>query len=458
MAPLKDEHGIDGAEDYPGDEGDSGEEGSTEEDAGEEGSEEEGPAEEGSGEEGPGEEGSGEEPADEGTGEGPEAPAGEPEVHEVSAERPRRRRHRRRAHRRRRRPEDEPKPNTKRWAIIIGIIIIGTSIAGAWFFLGPAGSISKITLIARSYKEDVTNVSGMALLAMIDTGKPSSLSGSADLKISRAGTGVYSGQVEVSGSQAKKNLPYGQFATGNGDYRVELIYQGFATTTTFSIAEIIEKLEVTAYNITTVNNATLVPPGSARLGFTVTFLNNKDATQWATDKDSLEVEIIKGGVSDKHAEIPRSLTQVKQNYPVSGNGNYTVRATFFNSKVKAGSQYSRIEAMATDTFTKAPYVLVSIPPTAVPRSDKTTAQWKLADGGAVFKFDATGSIAYEGATFWNYTWDFGDGDGSIEPKATHTYTMPPAVGEPPLKYVVTLTVVDSNEQAASTQIEVTVTV
>jgi len=447
MAPLKDEHGIDGAEDYPEDEVNDGEEGSTEEDSGEEGP----------GEESPGGEGSGGEPVDEGTGGGPGARPAEHDVHEVSAERPRRRRHRRHKHRRRRHPEDEPNPNKKMYTIVVVAILIVTLVAGAWFFWGPAGSISKIDLITRSYKEDITNVSGMALLAIIDTGKPSSLSGSADLKITRDGTAVYSGQVEVSGSQVKKNLPYGQFATGNGEYRVQLTFQGFATTTLFTITEIIEKLNVIAFNLTTYNNATLVPPGSARVGFSVTFLNNNDAAQLATDKDSLEVEIIKGGVSEKHTETVLSLTQVNRNYPVSGGGNYTVRATFSNSKVKAGSQYSKVEAMATDSFTKAPYVIVSIPPTSVPRSDKTTAQWKLADGGAVFKFDATASITYEGATFRNYTWDFGDGDGSIEPKATHTYTMPPGAGEP-LRYVVTLTVVDSNELSASAQIEVTVTV
>jgi len=446
MAPLKDEHGIDGAEDYPEDEEDSGEEGSTEEDSGEEGP----------GEESTGGEGSGGEPVDEGTGGGPGARPAEPDVHEVSAERPRRRRHGRRRHRRRRHPADEPNPNKKMYTIVVVAILIVTLVAGAWFFWGPAGSISKIDLITRSYKEDITNVSGMALLAIIDTGKPSSLSGSADLKITRDGTAVYSGQVEVSGSQVKKNLPYGQFATGNGEYRVQLTFQGFATTTMFTITEIIEKLNVTAFNITTFNNATLVPPGSARIGFSVTFLNNNDATQLATDRDSLEVEIIKGGVSEKHTETILSMTQINRNYPVSGNGNYTVRATFLNSKVKPDTQYSKIEALGNDSVTRQPYVTVTIPPFANAGADKT-AQWRLSDGGAVVKFDGTASIAYEGTTIVLYSWDFGDFTGDEGAKLTHTYTAPPATGEP-LKYNAILIVTDSNGQYSTDTVEITVTV
>jgi hypothetical protein len=434
---MRDVHGIDGAEDDPkhGDASDD----------------------EGTLEEGPGGEDDGEAADDEGSGDGPTAEPEEPQVHEVSPERPRRRRHGkgRRRHRRRGRPEEEPKPNKKMYAIVIGLVVIVPLIGAAWFFFGPAGSIRKIDLIARPYVGS-DKVSGIQLAAIIDTGKPSSVSGSADVKISHDGAGVYSGRLDVSESQAQRNLPLNQFAVGNGDYRVELSFQGTTTSTVFTLTEIIEWMNVTAFNLTQLNNATLVPAGTARIGFTVTFLSNAEAAQIAAENDRLEVEIIKGGVSEKHTETVGARPQINKNYPVSGNGNYTVRATFFSSKVKPGSQYSRIEATANDSFTKRPYVQVSIPPTAVPRSDKTTAQWKLADGGAVFKFDATGSIAYEGATFWNYTWDFGDDEWSIEAKATHTYTKVPSADQP-LRYIVTLTVVDSNEQSASAQIQVTVT-
>lgn len=444
MSPLKDEHGIDGAEDYPDDEEGSDQEGSNEEDPDGEGSDDEG---------------SGEEPVKESPGDGPRAATKETGVHEVTAERPRQRRHGkgRRRHGRRRPPEDEPKPNAKMYAIVIGLIVIVPLVGAAYFFFGPAGSIRKIDLIARPYVDPDTRVSGMALAAFIDTGKPSALSGQADLKISLGAASVYSGRMDVSDSRVLRNLPLDQFAIGNGDYRVQFSFQGVTTSTLFTLTEIIEKLNLTAFNITYINNATLVPAGSARLGITLTFLNNNDITQLATDKDRLQVEIIKGGNVEKYTETVGARPQINKNYPVSGNGNYTLRAVFSNSKVKPGSQYATVEATANDSQSKMPYVLVSIPPTAVPRTDKTTAQWKLSEGGATFKFDGTGSITYEGATFRNYTWDYGDDTGEELAKTTHTYTKVPTV-EQALRYVVTLTVVDSNEQSASAQIELTVTV
>jgi hypothetical protein len=336
-------------------------------------------------------------------------------------------------------------------------VVIVPIVGAAWFFFGPAGSIRKIDLIARPYVDSDTRVTGMALAAFIDTGKPSSLSGSADLKIQLGGTSVYSGQVDVSDSRAMKNLPLNQFAVGNGDYRVQFTFQGAATSTMFTLSEIIEKVNLTAFNITTINNATLVQPGSARIGFTATFLSDNDVTQLATDRDQFELEIIREGVPEKHTEPVGTKTQINQNYPVAGNGNYIVKATFHNSKVKAGTAHSTIEALANDSFTWQPFVVVSIPPTPVARSDKTAAPWKLSEGGATFKFDGTGSITYEGATMWNYTWDYGDGLGENVSKTTHTYTTPVPAGVDYLKYVVTLTVTDSNERSASTQIEVTVT-
>lgn len=421
MSPLEDVRGIDGADEYGDDE------------------EEEGA--------GPG----GEDPAEEA------GASGEPEVHEVSAERPGRPRHGRRRRHRRRRPRDEPKPNMKMYAIVIGLVVIVPIVGAAWFFFGPAGSIRKIDLIARPYVDSDTRVSGMALAAFIDAGKPSALSGSADLKILRAGSSVYSGQIAVSESRAMKNIPLDQFAVGNGDYRVEFTFQGAATSTVFVVTEIIEKVNLTAFNITTINNATLVAPGSARIGFTATFLTSADVSQMATDRDQFEVEIIRGAASEKHTEAVGSKTQLNKNYAVGGNGNYTVKATFINSKVKPGSQYSRIDSLANNSITGQPYTIISIPPTSVAKSDKTTTQWKLSEGGGTFKFDGTGSIAYEGATMVNYTWDYGDGLGEDAAKTTHTFTAIPTA-EFPQKYVVTLTVTDSNGQSASAQIQVTVTV
>lgn len=442
MSPLKDEHGIDGAEDYPDDEEVYGEEAT---------------GDEGSGEEAPGEEGPGGEPAVEGPGEGRETAPGNAPVHEVMAERPRRRRHGkgRRRHGRPGPPEQPRKPIKKIYVLIIALVIIVPLAGAAYFFFGPAISIRKIDLIARPYVDEQTRVPGMALAAFIDAGKPSSLSGQGDVRISLSGTRVYSGRMEVSESVAKGNLPLERFATGNGDYRVQFSFQGVTTSTTFTLTEIIEKINFTAFNITHINNPTLVPEGSARLGITVTFMNNANVTQLAAERDGLEIEIIRGGSIEKHTETIGARPQINTNYTVPGNGNYTVRATFTNSKVLPGSQYSRIVAVANDSQTNQPHIIVTIPPTANAGPDKT-AQWKLSEGGAVVKFDGTASITYEGATVALYSWDYGDGTGEDGPKPTHTYTSPPSTSEPD-RYVAILTITDSNGQSSSDTLAVTIT-
>ncbi|MBM4248805.1 MAG: PKD domain-containing protein [Euryarchaeota archaeon] len=386
----------------------------------------------------------------------------EPEVHEVRARPPRRRRRGKGRHGTRRRGPEEPKRDSRTrrlYIIAIALITIVPVVGVAYFFWGPPGSIQKIDLLARPYADPDTGVSGMAIAAFIDAGKPSAFSGKGDLKISLDGTEVYSGQLDISESRAMRNLPLDQFAVGNGDYRVQFSFQGVTTSTFFTTNEIIERLNFTAFNITHITNATLVPDGNARLGYTVTFLSLADITQLATGRDGLQVEVFKNGAPEnRFTDTIGTKTQVNKNFPVGGNGNYTLKATFTNSKVKPGSKYHKVEAEARDPYTNTSFVLVSIPPTAVPKTDKTTAQWKLADGGATFRFDALGSVAYEGATIVNYTWDFGDGYGDDSPVTTHTYTMPPVAGQPPLKYVVTLAVVDSNQQSVFEQLELTVTV
>jgi len=387
----------------------------------------------------------------------------EPEVHEVVSEpAPRKKTSppRSRPAKKRSYDEEEPAPKSKKklYAIVIGLIIIVPLIGVIYFYVGPPGNIKKIDLFARPYTKTDTEVSGLALAAFIDTGKPSQLSGTGNLVISYQGKDVYKDNVDVSDSKGLKDVPMNRFAVGNGDYRVQFSFEGFTARTVFSVSEIIEKLNATAYSMTHNTNATLIPDGQARLGFTATFTNIAGVTQLATKNDKLEVEIDRGTNPEKHTENIAQKVQVNNNYTVPGNGNYTVKMTFTNSKVLTTSPYYNIVVTALDSSKDTPYVIVRIPPTSNAGPDKT-AQWKIVDGGAVVSFDGTGSVAYEGATIplASYTWNFGDniGEDGVA-KTSHTYSTPPAAGDT-LNYIAILTVTDTNGESSSDTCDVTVT-
>jgi hypothetical protein len=447
--PPKDDVGIDGAQEYPDDE-DSGADGEAPEDDSdldEETSQGSRTEEASGGKGGGGQEG------------GEAAEAGE--VHEVVAQpAPRKKGARARPSGKRpgmapvqTRKPDRPRSRARLYAVVIGVIILVPVIGAAYFYLGPAGSIKKIDLIATPYTTD-QGATGLALAAFIDTGKPSDLSGSADLLISYNGSTVYTGSVPVAASKADYKLPLNRFAVGNGNYGIRFTFQGFTSDANFPVTDLIQSLNVTANNITAQTNATLVPQGSALIAVSVVFLNSNDpnnsVSEIATSDDHLTVEIAHGGATEKYTEVLAMGALFSKFYPVTGNGNYTISTTFLSSKVKAGSPYSTIVATARDPYGQ-PFVHVQIPPYAVVDGGNKNIPWKI--GGVDVTFGATGSRAYEGATIVSYWWNYHD--ETVEEGITvtkHYSEKQPYTAD---SYLVTLSVTDSND--ATDYIDVSVT-
>ena len=439
-SPPKDEIGIDGAEEVLDEESDQEQEEEAEAGDEEEGVEE---AEEGAQAEKEGRE----EDVD-----GDEEPVEVAEVEEEQ-QRPVRRRPARTRPAGRRAYREEPKSKRKLYALALGIIILVPVIGIVYFFLGPPGDVKKIDLITRPFERE--DGSGVVLFAQIDTGKPSSLSGSADIIISLGGNTVYSGKIDVSDSRASKELQLADFATGNGDYTAKFIYQGFTQTTNFPVNEIIETMNATAWAINVTINATLAPVGTARLGVRVVMMSSSGVIQLATAKDSLEVEVGRGAIPEKYTENVAGKAQFEKNYPLPGNGNYTVKVTFQNSNVKPGTKYSSITSVANDTSNLShPYVYVAIPPQANAGPDQEVP-WKIQDQGAIVTLDGSRSMAYEGATISQYWWDYHDGTAEDQMIVTHKYPYKNNVETP--FYVATLTVTDSNGQISSDEVHIVVT-
>jgi hypothetical protein len=331
-------------------------------------------------------------------------------------------------------PEEKPGSGRRIWAIVIAILIIIPVIGLAYFFYGPSGEIQKIDLIAQPYTDNA-GISGMSLVVQVDTGKPSHLSGTAELTVVYKDAPTYTGTVGISESQGFKSIPLSQFAIGNGEYTVQAKFLGKTSSTTFTESQIIEKVNVTAYNITRMSNST-IGYGTARMGITVLFLSNSSVSQMAIATDKLDIEITGGGGTSKYAENVASKMQLNVNYSVPGNGNYTVKVTFQNSKVRTGSQYSTIAALAADSRTNQPYVMVFMPPKAEAGPDQTV-QWKLVDGGGKVTLDGSNSIAYGGAVVEVWTWDLND--GNIADGKTVTYIFKERT-----KYPVILLIMDNN--------------
>ena len=343
-------------------------------------------------------------------------------------------------------PRETPGPGRRIWVVVVAILIIVPVIGLVYFFYGPSGEIQRMDLIAQPYT-DSFGISGLSLVAQLDTGKPSRLSGTADLLVSFKGNTTYTGTMGISDSQGSKTIPLGRFAIGNGEYTVQAKFQGKASSTTFMASGIIERLNITAYNITRMTNSTL-EYGTARMGVRVIFMSASFETQMATANEKLDIEITGGGGVSKFTENIASKLQLNTNYSLPGNGNYTVKATFHNSKVKADSQYSTITTLANDAHTNGTYVMVFIPPKAEAGPDQTV-QWKLADGGGKVTLDGSNSIGYGGAKVEFWTWDYGDGYIEDGMKVTYTFQNRDT-------YFVTLLVSDNNGNTDTDTVRVTV--
>jgi len=342
----------------------------------------------------------------------------------------------------------------KLYAVVAVLLIILVPVIGfAYFFYGPAGDVKKIDLIARPYTKD--DDSGMVLVAQIDTGKPSSLSGAADLVISFNGSTVYTGKMDVQDSRSNRELSLGDFVVENGNYTVDFKFQGFSQKAVFPVDGIIENVNATSWAINSTINATAAPPGTARLGVRVIMTTATGLSQMASSKDKLTIEIGRGGTADKYTESLSGKARFEKTYPIPGNGNYTVNVTFQNSKVKPGSKYSQLTVQATDSNNQThSFVYVAIPPVANAGPDQTVA-WKVQDQGAVVTLDGSRSTAYEGTTIMEYWWNYNDGTAEDGVKVTHKYTQKNDVETP--FYVVTLTVKDSNGQISSDEVHIIVT-
>lgn len=346
-------------------------------------------------------------------------------------------------------------------AVIVVLVIMVPIVGAVYFYYGPAGEIKKIDLIAHQYTNTTVSragegIYGMFIVVHVDAGKPSSLSGSAELRVSLNGSVTYAGTIQIDGSRGIRRLPFSEFAVGRGDYRVEVSFQGKRASTIFPVRSIIEGINATAYVITNQLNATLVPPGKARIGVIVTFMDSAGISQKATPGDALEIKVAREGEAPAvYTPKIEGLAQYVATYPVPGNGNYTVSVAFLNSNIKKETPISRIETLALDVKSLQTTIPVRIPPTANAGPDRT-AQWKFSTGGAVVTFDGSGSIAYEGATLVNYYWNFGDDTGEEGVKVTHVYTKAPDPTSQ-LIYRVQLTVTDSNGEFATDEAYVTVT-
>ncbi|MGQ9582024.1 MAG: PKD domain-containing protein [Thermoplasmatota archaeon] len=337
---------------------------------------------------------------------------------------------------------------------IVALIVIVPVIGLVYFYYGPSGDIKKIDLIAQQYASNME--SGMLLVVHVDTGKPSSLSGTADLRVSLNGTLTCTETLHIEESRATKKLPFRAFVVANGQYGVEVSFQGKRASTTFVVANVIERVSATAHVMTNKLNPDLVQPGKARIGLIVNFMDGTGVSQKAAESDALEISIARAGeAAATYTPKIGGLMLYTANYGVSGNGNYTATVTFINSNVKEVSSLSRITVQALDVNSSQPTIRVAIPPTADAGPDMKV-QWKLLTGGAVVHFDGTASIAYEDATLVSYYWNFGDETGEEGAKVTHTYTKKPDSGSS-LVYRVILTVTDSNDEFAEDEAIVTVT-
>ena len=177
--------------------------------------------------------------------------------------------------------------------IILGVIVVGIAVAvGITMFNDSATSANR---------DAVTNdLVNLASRAQQYYRRPTALGG---------GGGSFTGLTikhltKTNGSS---------MINGNGEYTVQAKFQGKSSSTTFTESKLIEKLNVTAFNITRMTNSTL-DFGTARMGVRVIFMSSSNQSQMAIATDKLDIEITGGGGTSNYTGNVANMMQLNVNY------------------------------------------------------------------------------------------------------------------------------------------------
>jgi uncharacterized protein YxeA len=324
-------------------------------------------------------------------------------------------------------PSEVKKPSVWVKRILIGVVVIVLIIVALFGFIYFRTSVSDINVsLVKSDPND------LEVTVLVGTTGSASIAGDADLDVIYNDNEVHSSKVSISdGGTGYASIPYDSFVEGNGNYYVQVKYQGVKSPPAeYEVRYIVETLIIEA-ELGTVDS-------SGQLNLTV-FALDKDEVIMDDDPRGAEIIIdeIKN-LDDNNYDIsggeqPEDITDsfYEAFFPFSRSGNYSITVTLENTRAKPDSDYRTI----TETWTGR----LNIIPIA-----KTTAT----DAG---EDPLTYDVDFDASDSWNdgdillYIWDF-DGDGSIDnettsPLISHTYSkFSSTIGEAQGTYITTLNV------------------
>ncbi len=313
--------------------------------------------------------------------------------------------------------------------IVVGVLIIS---AGVFAYVLLPKDVSLSTTISPTGLDD-----GIHVTTYVSADTLSEMSGSGNVKVSFIDGTVkqetYTGTVSFGSNRGDVTIDYMDFVVQNGDYEIEVIFEGATSTNLHTVQYLIETVNVTLFDSLyadhDMNSATIDEP-VMKAQFTSSTASPTALPMGTTITiDSIVYQ-------DGFTTIPPVVNDLRltssnmnfvQNYQYTNSGDYTITVSIENQHIKLDSPMKTV----TESFVLSPdssyYVMLDVTP-----------QVALANGDTV-TFDATGSMDDTiGNDIEEYFFNFGDGstytetptnapDGTFDGITTHVYGF--VVGE-----------------------------
>jgi hypothetical protein len=327
----------------------------------------------------------------------------------------------------------KPKKRSKKPLLIVSIVflIIVISIIAYIFLPRPPSSIE----LHATPSEDGHN---LRLNAIVGMDSASEASGTATVKILYDGQEVYkNSNWKFDRNSETLEIPHNEFIIGNGDYMVEIDFEGVSYEVKYVVKFIVEDAEISARD-PVLNDVTYQPEFYFKVD-----IETKDNTLPRSSElriDEIEHEngadSVTSGIGQWEDLTGNLVYETKLDYEESGN--YTAIITIKNSDAKSTSEYSEFEVEGS-------FFINAIPIAKIIKDDDDG----VVSPGTTVHFDGRPSLD-DGDNIIEYEWYFEDTKTTVYgAEVDHTFWNPNTTPGADGWWSVTLKVTDSGHGVVS---------
>lgn len=229
----------------------------------------------------------------------------------------------------------KPSPWVKRILVVTVVIVLIIVAIFAFIYFGT--DVTNVTVALEPDPDyDKLNVS-----VLVGSSGMASVAGDADLEITYQDNVIYTSKVSINDDgTGKVQIPYNAFVEENGDYFIQVKYEGEESfIVTYEERYVVEDLNITA-------EVGKVASGG-QMNVTVTMLDKSGGmmTPRGAEITIDEIDLIDDpDLPIVSEEDPESVSgsNYRVQFPYDQGGNYSIRVTVENSRVKPDSDYHTI--------------------------------------------------------------------------------------------------------------------